>query len=46
MVPEHRLMAAWALAYAIRGDGGPRTPLAELMVLVDDLLDTDAGGTQ
>jgi hypothetical protein len=39
-------MAARALAYAIRRDSGPPVPLAELMVLVDDLLDTDAGGTR
>ena len=46
LVPEHRLMAARALAYAIRTDGGPPVPFAELMVLVDDLLDTDGGGTR
>jgi hypothetical protein len=46
LVPEHRLMAARALAYAIRTDGGPAVPIAELMALVDDLLDTDGGGTR
>jgi hypothetical protein len=32
--------------YAIRRDGGPPVSFAELRVLVDDLLDTDGGGTR